>query len=203
MKFRVTPARLTAAVIATASITLGLSGTPAYASGAPGEIKIGGYCLDAQNSGPYDGAAVQLYPCNGTGAQYWYERVYTSGMNTKVQLVNKASGRCLDIPNNRAHNGAQLQVWTCNQSDAQRFRFERFNPSGGWTTLVNDTSGLVVDAPGRIWHTGGRPYLHERNGTAAQNWYFTPGSEYHGGGGGCSDLPDGLGRGPKRGCAEL
>ncbi|WP_240361012.1 RICIN domain-containing protein [Streptomyces clavuligerus] len=93
-------------------------------------------------------------------------------------------------------------MWTCNQSDAQRFRFERFNPSGGWTTLVNDTSGLVVDAPGGFWHTGGRPYLHERNGTAAQTG-TSPRAASTTGRRRMQRPPGRPRRGPKRGCAEL
>ncbi|MFI5618815.1 RICIN domain-containing protein [Streptomyces sp. NPDC051567] len=190
MKLRLASAGLAAAVAAT-GITLGLTASPAYASGAPGEVKIGGLCLDARNSGPYDGAPVQLYPCNGTQAQYWYEMMYATGLNTKVQLVNKASGRCLDIPDNNARSGQELQVWTCNRSDAQRFRFEGGNPdlAGGWRTLVNDTSHLVLDAPGALWHSGARPYLHPRNGTGAQRWYFTPGEEYGSGGDPCGPRP--------------
>ncbi|MFJ6569356.1 RICIN domain-containing protein [Streptomyces sp. NPDC091292] len=192
MKRRLAAAGLAAATMAATSIMLGLATSPAYASGgAPGEIKIGGLCLDAQNSGPYDGAPVQLYSCNGTKAQYWYEEMWGTGLNTKVHLVNKASGRCLDIPNNNARSGQELQVWTCNKSDAQRFRFEGGNPdlSGGWRTLVNDTSDLVLDAPGALWHSGARPYLHPRNGTGAQRWWFTPGEEYGSGGDPCGPMP--------------
>ncbi|MGW1766494.1 RICIN domain-containing protein [Streptomyces sp. NPDC002073] len=190
MKLGLVSVGLAVTTMAATSITLGLAASPAYASGAPGEVKIGGLCLDAQSGGTYDGAPVQLYPCNGTTAQYWYEEMYNGGLNTKIHLINKASGRCLDIPSNNARNSQELQVWTCNKSDAQRFRFEGRSFAGGWVTLVNDTSGLVLDAPASRWYTGARPYLYGRNGTGAQLWYFTPGEEYVGDGGDpCGPMP--------------
>ena len=51
-------------------------------------------------------AAVQIYDCNGTGAQQWQ---YTSAH----QLVNTQSNRCLDATGPSSADGTPLQIWDC------------------------------------------------------------------------------------------
>ncbi|MFD0069935.1 ricin-type beta-trefoil lectin domain protein, partial [Streptomyces sp. NPDC127574] len=67
---RSTALRLT---LSTAALTLSvgaLSATPAAA--ATGTITgLGGKCLDVASASSANGAAVQLYDCNGTAAQQW------------------------------------------------------------------------------------------------------------------------------------
>jgi len=60
-----------------------------------------------------NGVKVQLYDCNGTGAQQW--RVQGAS------LVNPESGRCLDDPGSTLTNGTQLQIWECNNTNAQHW----------------------------------------------------------------------------------
>jgi Ricin-type beta-trefoil lectin domain len=49
---------------------------------------------------------VQLYDCNGTGAQKWQHQ-------SNGALLNPASGRCLDATGNSSANGTRLQIWDC------------------------------------------------------------------------------------------
>ncbi|GAB3883595.1 hypothetical protein GCM10029964_043230 [Kibdelosporangium lantanae] len=60
-----------------------------------------------------NGTKVQLWQCNGTGAQQWWPKGGT--------LVNSPSGKCLDIPNSNTANGTQLQIYDCNTTGAQRW----------------------------------------------------------------------------------
>ncbi|NUR70397.1 MAG: RICIN domain-containing protein, partial [Hamadaea sp.] len=60
------------------------------------------------------GVQVQLYDCNGTGAQVWQQQADGS-------LRNPQSGRCLDSPSGATANGTRLQIWDCNGSAAQKF----------------------------------------------------------------------------------
>lgn len=49
---------------------------------------------------------MQLYTCNGTGAQRW--EVSTNGT-----LRNPQSGRCLDVPGGNSADGTQLAIYDC------------------------------------------------------------------------------------------
>jgi hypothetical protein len=57
---------------------------------------------------------VQIYDCNGTGAQRWQAQ-------SNGTLVNPASGKCLDAQNNSSANGTRLQIWQCFAGANQRW----------------------------------------------------------------------------------
>ncbi|MER7279671.1 RICIN domain-containing protein [Dactylosporangium sp. NPDC000244] len=61
-----------------------------------------------------NGAKLQLYDCNGGGAQNWVQQ-------SDGSLRNPASGRCVDSPNGATANGTRLQLYDCNASAAQKF----------------------------------------------------------------------------------
>ncbi|CAG6390735.1 ricin-type beta-trefoil lectin domain protein [Streptomyces cocklensis] len=75
----------------------------------------GGKCLDLASDDNTDGAKVQIYDCNGTGAQTWS---YTS---SDKALRNPASGKCLDVPAAVTTPGTQLDIYTCNGTTAQQW----------------------------------------------------------------------------------
>jgi chitinase len=49
---------------------------------------------------------IQLYDCNGTGAQQWQAQ-------SNGTLRNPASGRCLDATGQSSADGTRLQIWDC------------------------------------------------------------------------------------------
>jgi chitinase len=57
---------------------------------------------------------VQLYDCNGTGAQVWQHQ-------SNGELLNPSSGRCLDVTNNASADGTQLQIWSCADTANQQW----------------------------------------------------------------------------------
>ncbi|HVV18471.1 MAG TPA: RICIN domain-containing protein, partial [Pseudonocardiaceae bacterium] len=65
-----------------------------------------GKCMDVNAAGTANGTKVQLYDCNGTGAQQW---THTSSN----QLVNPNSGKCLDATGPSSADGTPLQIWSC------------------------------------------------------------------------------------------
>ncbi|GAA0580282.1 chitobiase/beta-hexosaminidase C-terminal domain-containing protein [Paractinoplanes ferrugineus] len=73
-----------------------------------------GRCLDVANGGTGSGTPLQLWECNGTGAQQWVQQATGS-------LRNPQSGRCVDAPNGATANGTRLQIWDCNGTAAQAF----------------------------------------------------------------------------------
>ncbi|MFB9840396.1 RICIN domain-containing protein, partial [Actinoallomurus acaciae] len=70
--------------------------------------------MDVTAAGTANGSQVQLYDCNGTGAQQW-----TKGSNSS--LVNAASGKCLDATGPSSANGTRLQIWTCTGAANQQW----------------------------------------------------------------------------------
>jgi len=59
-----------------------------------------------------NGTPVQLWDCNGTGAQEWRWR-------NQTQLVNPQSDRCLDATGGSTADGTRLQIWDCSRTTAQ------------------------------------------------------------------------------------
>lgn len=115
---------------------------PAPAPAGPGVAADGvvvgsasGRCLDVAASSRADGAKVQLWDCNGTGAQAWE----ASG----GRLVNASSGKCLDVARASTRRGARVQQWTClDDGPGQQWR------SRADGSVVNPASGLCLDTAG-------------------------------------------------------
>src|SRR6266511_3950670 len=76
-------------------------------------VVFGGLCLDVSDGATADGTPVQLYACNGTGAQVW--RAQPDGT-----LLNPRSGRCLDDAGS-GPPGTQLIIFACTGSANQRW----------------------------------------------------------------------------------
>jgi glucosylceramidase len=55
---------------------------------------------------------VQLYVCNGSGAQQW-----TRGADATL----RALGKCLDVTGNNPADGTPLQIWTCTGAANQKW----------------------------------------------------------------------------------
>ena len=71
-----------------------------------------GKCMDIAAAGTANGTMVQLYDCNGTGAQNWQAQ-------SNGTLRNPASGRCLDATGPSSADGTRLQIWDCSASSNQ------------------------------------------------------------------------------------
>ena len=71
--------------------------------------------VDVTSGSTANGAKVQLYDCNGTGAQKW---MYNSGNG---QIVNPQSGKCLDATDVSSANGTCLQIWDCGGGANQKW----------------------------------------------------------------------------------
>lgn len=75
-----------------------------------------GACLDVTGGSTANGAKVQLYTCNGSGAQRWR---YDAGTG---DVVNTAADKCLDVTDQSTANGARVQIWTCTGAANQKWR---------------------------------------------------------------------------------
>jgi hypothetical protein len=127
---------------------------------SPGAIHSGinsGKCVDVQHSNPADGTPVQIYDCNGTGAQIW-----THAFSGKTVLT--ALGKCLDVTNNLGYPGNKVQLWNCNTGGNQEW------------TIGSDHSlqslGYCLDDPNSNTTNSTQLQIYICNGTNAQKWYF-------------------------------
>ncbi|MFI6456634.1 ricin-type beta-trefoil lectin domain protein [Streptosporangium amethystogenes] len=117
---------------------------------------LGGKCVDVAGGSSADGAAVQLYTCNGTTAQQWTR----PGDGTL-----RALGKCLDVVDNGTANGSRLQLWTCFGGPNQQWTY---NPTT--RDLVNPATNRCVDVTGNTSADGTRLQLWDCGGGANQKW---------------------------------
>jgi chitinase len=124
--------------------------------GTAGQITgYGGKCVDVASASSANGAAVQLYDCNGSSAQQW-----TVGSDGTI----KALGKCMDLAAAGTANGTQVQLYDCNGTGAQQWT------KGSNSTLVNPASGKCLDATGPSSANGTRLQIWTCAGSANQQW---------------------------------
>ncbi|MFH9548274.1 ricin-type beta-trefoil lectin domain protein [Streptomyces sp. NPDC017435] len=119
---------------------------------------VGGKCVDVAGADTANGTAVQLYDCNGTGAQQW-----TVGGDGTI----RALGKCLDVASGGTADGTRTQLWDCNGSAAQQ-----------WTVtaardIVNPQADKCLDATGNSSANGTRLQIWTCTGAANQKWTVT------------------------------
>ncbi|MGH3469087.1 MAG: lectin, partial [Thermocrispum sp.] len=115
---------------------------------------LAGKCVDVAGAATADGTEVQLYTCNGTGAQRW----------TMAGDTIRALGKCLDVSGGSTADGARVQLWTCNGSGAQRWVYT------GGRDLVNPQADKCLDVTGNNSAEGTPLQLWTCGGGANQKW---------------------------------
>ncbi|MFY0524759.1 ricin-type beta-trefoil lectin domain protein [Archangium gephyra] len=142
-------------VLATYGLTLTTTG------GTPGGRAIvsnwNGKCIDIPNSNTTDGTPLQMWDCNGTGAQSW--TFYSDG-------TVRALGKCMDVAWGSTANGAAIQLVACNGNPAQKFVLS------GAGDLVNPQANKCVDI--KEWNSASGARLHtwECSGNLNQKWHL-------------------------------
>jgi hypothetical protein len=114
-----------------------------------------GFCVDVANAATADGTKVDIYTCNGTGAQQW-----TVESNQTLQAL----GKCLDVTGAASADGTLVQLYTCNGTGAQVWQHQ----SNG--SLLNPNSGKCLDDPGSSTTPGTQLVIWDCNGGANQAW---------------------------------
>src|SRR5690349_23375244 len=124
---------VTAAAVGTVGVVAMTTASAAETGQITGQITgYGGKCVDVAGASSANGTQVQLYTCNGTGAQQW--TVADDG-------TVRALGKCLDVAAAGTANGTKVQIYDCNGTGAQQW-----TASSG--ELVNPASGKCLDATG-------------------------------------------------------
>ncbi|MEU8657560.1 PQQ-dependent sugar dehydrogenase [Actinoplanes philippinensis] len=119
-------------------------------------VGLAGKCLDISGGGTADGTRIQLYTCNGSGAQNWQ-------INGQVWR-NPQSGKCLDVAGGATANGSKAQLWTCNGTAAQSWAAQPDR------TVRNPVSGRCLDVSQNSSADGQQIHLWDCLGAANQQW---------------------------------
>lgn len=139
-----------------AAYTTGSSSTPPP-SGSAGPITgYAGLCVDVRSSNTANFTPVQVYTCNGSGAQKW----------TVVQAGSTlhALGKCMDISGGGTANGTKVDLYDCNDTAAQVF----IPRSDG--SLYNPQSGRCLDDTDWSTTPGTQLQIWDCTGAANQQW---------------------------------
>jgi hypothetical protein len=159
-RIRVRPRSVVLAATAAVVIPLGVVGITSAVAATTGVITgFGGKCVDVAGASSANGTAVQLWNCNGTGAQRW-----TVGDDGTIQ----AFGKCLDVSGASTANGARVQIYDCNGTGAQRW-------TSSASQLINPQSNKCLDATGISSADGTPLQIWECTGGANQRWVLPGG----------------------------
>ncbi|GAA3439810.1 glycoside hydrolase family 16 protein [Kutzneria kofuensis] len=132
-------------------VTTGDSGPP---PGGGGTITgLGGKCVDVAGANSANGTPVQLYDCNGTGAQQW---------SRPGDGTIRALGKCLDIAGANPANGTKVQLYDCNGTGAQQWS----RPGDGTIRAL----GKCLDATNNSSANGNQLQIWDCAGSANQKW---------------------------------
>ncbi len=112
-------------------------------------------CIDVPGANGADGQHLQLYDCNGTGAQNW---------TFPGDGTIRDYGLCMDVAWGSTANGAAIQLAYCSGNPAQQFVLT------GAGDLVNPQANKCVDVT--AWGGTGTPLeLWDCTGGANQKWH--------------------------------
>jgi hypothetical protein len=113
-----------------------------------------GLCLDDRSASTAEYNPIQVYTCNGTGAQQW-----TVEPNNTLEVL----GMCLDVDAAGTANGTLVDLYTCNGTAAQVWEPQ---PNGA---LVNPNSGKCLDDTG-YGGSGTQVQIWSCSGNNNQSW---------------------------------
>jgi len=146
-----------------ASLLIGVLGAlilttdrPARAADPTGPITgLAGKCIDVAGANSANGTAVQLFDCNGTGAQQW-----TVASDGTLRVL----GKCMDLTSAGTANGTTVQLFDCNGTGAQKWTVTSAHD------IVNPQSNRCLDVTGNNSANGTRLQIWDCSGGANQKW---------------------------------
>jgi len=151
--------------LAIAATALAAAGTAVFAMNSASAATVGqitgygGKCVDVAGASSANGTQVQLYTCNGTGAQQW-----TVGDDGTI----RALGKCLDVAAASSANGTKVQIYDCNGTAAQQWSR---NSDGTLRAL-----GKCLDATGPSSADGTPLQIWDCFASANQQWVLPGGT---------------------------
>ena len=126
-----------------------------------------GAVLDVSGGSYADGANVQIWQNNDSGAQKWN---FSRNGDGSYNIVNAASGKALDVKDAAVSSGTNIQQWSRNGSAAQRWYID-YVP-GGFKLSSALNGAFAVDVSGGNAANGSNVALFASNDTSAQRFTF-------------------------------
>lgn len=123
--------------------------------------------LDVAGGSVDNGANVQLFEFNGTGAQQWK---ITNGTGGFLTIINVNSGLALDVSGANENPGANIQQYYPNGSDAQKWRAVIKDYKCTIVSALNEN--IVIDVNAGILDNGSNIQTYLWNNTSAQHFHF-------------------------------
>jgi actin-like ATPase involved in cell morphogenesis len=120
-------------------------------------VGLAGKCMDVANAIDAVGTRVQLFQCNGTGAQVW---------TAQTDGTLSAYGKCLDVT--AAGTASPIELNTCNGAVSQTWQLI----SGA---IVNPSSKLCLEVRGNATADMTPLVTAVCSGGAGQSWNLDPG----------------------------
>ena len=121
--------------------------------------------IDISGNSNENGAKVQLWSDNGTGAQKFY--ILRTGDDNWCNIFKAGTFKCLDVTSGKAGKGVKIQLWNYNGTAAQDWKLE--NAGNGYVYLKNRL-GYYLDVSGGSSADGTQIQTWTLNKTKAQKW---------------------------------
>lgn len=126
-----------------------------------------GAVLDVSGGSVSNGANVQIWGNNDSGAQKWTFGRQADGTYT---IMNARSHKMLDLTNGRAASGTNVQQWSGWDTRAQRW-FVDYR-SGGWKISSAVDPSYVLDINGGNTSNGSNAQIWKSNDSGAQRFHL-------------------------------
>lgn len=127
--------------------------------------------IDTAGASKADGANVQLYDANGTGAQrYHFE--YHNGSRGYYTITSSTTGKSLDVAGGSSKSGANVQMYAVNGTNAQKWIIRRLK--NGYYVIMNMISGKNLDITSGSLRNGTNIHVWNPNDTDAQQFCLLP-----------------------------
>lgn len=130
---------------------------------------VNGRVLDVSDGAYVNGANIQVYGSNKTGAQAFYIEAASGGY---YRIINAKTFKALDVKNASTANGANVQQYASNGTAAQLWKPEL--DASGNLIFVSKVSGMALDVAGGGAKNGANVRQTLKNGSASQQWTLTP-----------------------------
>ncbi len=126
------------------------------------------YVLDVSGGSASNGANVQLYANNYSGAQKW--RVAHDALGY-ITFTNVQSGKVLDVASGKSVQGTNVQQYQSNGSKAQKWIAVK--SGNGYIVRSALNTNLVLDISGGKFANKSNVQIYTANNTNAQKFAFT------------------------------
>jgi len=133
--------------------------------------KCAKFVVDVAGAGITEGTNIQMYAYNGTKAQKWIFRPMEASFDGEYTIVSALDNNMvIDIAGGviGANNGTNIQLYEVNGTSAQKMQLKK-NEDGTYT-VINQTTGKVLDVAGGQTINGSNIQLYSSNSSCAQKW---------------------------------